>query len=358
MKDILQQVFRQDVQAMHAYAIQDCTGMVKLDAMENPYQLPPTLQAELGQRLGALAVNRYPGARIDDLRAALARHVALPSGCALMLGNGSDELISLLALACAMPGASVLAPVPGFVMYAMSAQLQGLAFHGVPLTPDFELDEAAMLAAIAQHRPAITYLAYPNNPSANLWDDAVIERIILAAGEQGGLVVMDEAYQPFSSKSYLDRMARHGHVLLMRTLSKFGLAGARLGYLMGPQALVEQVDKVRPPYNVSVLNCECALFALEHEAVFAAQALEIREQRAVLSTALADLPGVRAYPSDANMILLRMPDALRCFVGLKQRKVLVKNVSTLHPLLANCLRLTVGTVDENRLLLAALQESL
>ncbi len=349
---------RQDVQAMHAYAIQDSAGMAKLDAMENPYQLPPVLQAELGQRLGALAINRYPGARVDALRAALGRYARMPAGCALMLGNGSDELISLLALACTLPGASVLAPVPGFVMYAMSAQLQGLTFHGVPLTPDFELDEAAMLAAIAQHRPAITYLAYPNNPTANLWDDAVIERIILAAGEQGGLVVMDEAYQPFASKSYLDRMARHGHVLLMRTLSKFGLAGARLGYLMGPQAVIEQVDKVRPPYNVSVLNCECALFALEHEAVFAAQALAIREQRAVLFEALADLPGVRAYPSDANMILLRVPDALRCFVGLKQRKVLVKNVSSLHPLLANCLRLTVGTVDENRLLLAALQESL
>ena len=349
---------RPDVQAMHAYAVQDCTGMVKLDAMENPYQLPPALQAELGQRLGALAVNRYPGARIDDLRAALARHVALPSGCALLLGNGSDELISLLALACAMPGASVLAPVPGFVMYAMSAQLQGLAFHGVPLTPDFELDEAAMLAAIAQHRPAITYLAYPNNPSANLWDDAVIERILLAVSEQGGLVVMDEAYQPFASKSYIDRLDRHGHVLLMRTLSKFGLAGVRLGYLMGPQALIEQLDKVRPPYNVSVLNCECALFALEHEAVFAAQALAIREQRAMLFEALADFPGVRAYPSDANMILLRVPDAQRSFNGLRQRKVLVKNVSSLHPLLANCLRLTVGTADENRLMLAALQESL
>jgi histidinol-phosphate aminotransferase len=275
-----------------------------------------------------------------------------------MLGNGSDELISLLALACALPGASVLAPVPGFVMYAMSAQLQGLAFHGVPLTPDFELDEAAMLAAIEQYRPYITYLAYPNNPTANLWDDAVIERIILAAREQGGLVVMDEAYQPFSSKSYLDRMGRHGHVLLMRTLSKFGLAGVRLGYLMGPQALIEQVDKVRPPYNVSVLNCECALFALEHEAVFAAQALAIREQRAMLFEALVDLPSVRTYPSDANMILLRVPDAQRSFNGLKQRKVLVKNVSSLHPLLVNCLRLTVGTADENRLMLAALQESL
>ena len=358
MKDILQQVFRQDVQAMHAYAIQDCTGMVKLDAMENPYQLPPTLQAELGQRLGALAVNRYPGARIDDLRAALARHVALPSGCALLLGNGSDELISLLALACAMPGASVLAPVPGFVMYAMSAQLQGLAFHGVPLTPDFELDEAAMLAAIAAHRPAITYLAYPNNPTANLWDGAVIERIILAVGAQGGLVVMDEAYQPFASTSYLERLSRHSHVLLMRTLSKFGLAGVRLGYLMGPEALIAQIDKVRPPYNVSVLNCECALFALEHDAVFAAQAIEIRAQRAMLLEALAKLPGVRVFPSEANMILLRVPDAAQTFVALKHHKILVKNVSALHPLLANCLRLTVGTPDENRQLLTALQDSL
>ena len=349
---------RPDVQAMRAYAIQDSAGLVKLDAMENPYQLPPDLQTALGQRLGALAVNRYPGARVADLQLALARHAGMPASHALMLGNGSDELISLLALACALPGASVLAPVPGFVMYAMSAQLQGLAFHGVPLVPDFELDQAAMLAAIAQHRPAITYLAYPNNPTANLWDDAVIERIILAVGEQGGLVVMDEAYQPFASKSYLDRMGRHSHVLLMRTLSKFGLAGVRLGYLMGPTGLIEQVDKVRPPYNVSVLNCECALFALEHEAVFAAQARAIREQRAVLFEALADLPGVRAYPSEANMILLRVPDAQRSFDALKQRKVLVKNVSFMHPLLTNCLRLTVGTADENRLLLAALQESL
>jgi histidinol-phosphate aminotransferase len=358
MTDSVMRVFRPDVQAMHAYAIQDSAGMVKLDAMENPYQLPPDLQTALGQRLGALAVNRYPGARVADLQAALAQHAGMPAGCALMLGNGSDELISLLALACALPGASVLAPVPGFVMYAMSAQLQGLAFHGVPLTPDFELDEAAMLAAIAAHRPAITYLAYPNNPTANLWDGAVIERIILAVGAQGGLVVMDEAYQPFASTSYLERLSRHSHVLLMRTLSKFGLAGVRLGYLMGPEALIAQIDKVRPPYNVSVLNCECALFALEHDAVFAAQALEIRAQRAMLLEALVKLPGVRVFPSEANMILLRVPDAAQTFVALKRHKILVKNVSALHPLLANCLRLTVGTPDENRQLLTALQDSL
>ena len=359
----LMQRIRPDVQAMHAYAVQDASGMVKLDAMENPHSLHPALQAELGQRLGALALNRYPDNRVNELRHALARYAGMPEGFDIMLGNGSDELISLLALACAVPAqdgqpASVLAPVPGFVMYAMSAQLQGLAFHGVPLTADFELDEAAMLAAIAQHQPSIVYLAYPNNPTANLWDDAVIERIIEAQGAQGGLVVMDEAYQPFASHSYIDRLPRHRHVLLMRTLSKFGLAGIRLGYMLGPQALIAEFDKVRPPYNISVLNCECALFALEHQAVFAAQALDVRAQRAIIFEALAKLPGVHAYPSEANMILLRVPDAQKTFDGMRERKVLVKNVSKMHPLLANCLRLTVGTADENRQMLAALQESL
>ncbi|MGQ3123119.1 histidinol-phosphate transaminase [Variovorax sp.] len=352
------QRIRADVRAMHAYAVQDARGLVKLDAMENPFGLPPALQAELGARLGALALNRYPGERGADLQRALAAQARLPEGFSLVLGNGSDELISLLAIACDLPGASVLAPLPGFVMYAMSAQLQGLRFVGVPLTADFELDEAAMLAAIAREKPAIVYLAYPNNPTANLWDDAVLEKIVEAQGAQGGLVVIDEAYQPFAARSYIDRLAKHRHVLLMRTLSKFGLAGIRLGYLMGPAALIAEIDKVRPPYNVSVLNCECALFALEHAEVFEAQAKQIREERERLMMGLGRLPGVKVWPSDANMILLRVPDASRTFDGMKARGVLVKNVSKMHELLANCLRLTVGTADENARMLAALEASL
>ena len=354
----LMQRIRQDVQSMHAYAIQDSVGTVKLDAMENPFSLPPELQKALGERLGQLALNRYPDGRVNDLRAALAQYAGMPEGCDIMLGNGSDELISLLAMACDVPGASILAPVPGFVMYAMSAQLQGLAFHGVPLTADFELDEAAMLSAIAQHKPSIVYLAYPNNPTGNLWNDAAIERIIEAQGKQGGLVVIDEAYQPFASKSYIDRLGQHSHVLLMRTLSKFGLAGVRLGYMMGPKALIAEIDKVRPPYNISVLNYECALFALEHTDVFAAQAKTLREERARLLRELAALPGVQPFPSEANMILVRVPDAAKAFEGMRTRKVLVKNISKMHPLLDNCLRLTVGTPDENTLMLAAVKESL
>ena len=353
---------RHDVQSMHAYAVQDARGLVKLDAMENPHCLPPALQAELGQRLAQVAINRYPGARIDELRAALHAHAQPPAGWALMLGNGSDELISLLALACDVPGASILAPLPGFVMYAMSAQLQGLAFHGVPLRADFELDEAAMLQAIERHRPGIVYLAYPNNPTGTLWDAGAIARIIAAQGAQGGLVVMDEAYQPFAARSWMENVRAapdaHRHVLILRTLSKFGLAGVRIGYLMGEAALMAELDKVRPPYNVSVLNAECALFALEHAEVFAAQAEDIRAQRALLLQALACLPGVHPFASQANMILVRVPDAARIFAGMKDAGVLVKNVSKMHPLLAECLRLTVGTAGENRQMLTALQATL
>ncbi|GAB4205427.1 MAG: histidinol-phosphate transaminase [Tibeticola sp.] len=362
-EDFARAVLRDDVQGMHAYAVQDARGLIKLDAMENPYRLSPALQAALGARLGAVEINRYPGPRIEVLREALAAYAGMPRhGYALMLGNGSDELIALLAMACDRPGASILAPEPGFVMYAMSAKLQGLAYHGVPLTADFALDEAAMTAAIETHRPAIVYLAYPNNPTANLWDDAVIERLIALQARLGGLVVIDEAYQPFSSRSWIDALRARAHhypnVLLMRTLSKFGLAGVRLGYMMGPTALIHEIDKLRPPYNVSALNAECALFAIEHADVFAVQAAELRHQRAVLTERLAALPGVRVWPSEANMILIRVPDAHAVFAGMKARGVLVKNVSALHPLLANCLRMTVGTPEENAQMLQALQAAL
>ena len=354
----LKRVVRADIQALHAYAVQPSAGLVKVDTMENPHRLPDALQQALGQRLGRVAINRYPAERTHDLAAALARHAGLTDGHGLMLGNGSDELISLLSLACALPGAVFMSPLPSFVMYGLSAALQGVKFVGVPLTADFELDEAAMLAAIQLHRPALLYLAYPNNPTANLWDDAVIDRLIAAVGQHQGLVVLDEAYQPFAERDSMDRLRRHEHVLVMRTMSKFGLAGVRIGYLMGRSALIAELDKLRPPFNISVLNAEAGLFALEHVDEYARQAALIRSERERLQRALQDLPGVRPYPSQANMLLARVADAAATFAGMKQRGVLVKNVSAMHPLLANCLRITVGTVEENKLTLAALAASL
>ena len=160
----MQRVIRQDIRGLHAYAVQPSAGLVKIDTMENPHRLPAALQQALGERLGRVALNRYPAERTDDLAVALAAHAHMPAGNALMLGNGSDELISLLTLACALPGAVVMAPLPGFVMYGLSAALQGLRFVGVPLTPDFELDEAAMLAAIAQENPRCCTWPTPTTP--------------------------------------------------------------------------------------------------------------------------------------------------------------------------------------------------
>jgi histidinol-phosphate aminotransferase len=347
---------RPDVRAAHAYVVQPSHGLLKLDAMENPYRLPPELQQALGERLGAVALNRYPAERTAELARALARHAGVTDDVGVTLGNGSDELIGLLTIAIAQPGATVLAPVPGFVMYEALARQQQLGFVGVPLrADDFELDEPAMLAAIDKHQPALIYLAYPNNPTATLWDAAVIERIAQAAP---GLVVMDEAYQPFASADSLALMTRQPNVLVMRTMSKFGLAGVRIGYLLGAAELVNQIEKLRPPYNISVLNAEAAFFALEHADVYAAQAAELRQQRERLFGALQALPGITPWPSQGNMILARVQDAAATFAALKARGVLIKNVSALHPLLANCVRLTVGTPDENTRLLAELQACL
>lgn len=357
----LLKVVRDDVRALAAYHVPDATGLVKLDAMENPYTLPPELQRELGQRLGALGLNRYPVPSYAALKTAIRQHMHIPSGFDVMLGNGSDELIAIVSTACAKPGAKVLAPVPGFVMYAMSAQFAGMEFIGVPLRADFSLDLEAMLATIEAQRPAITYLAYPNNPTGNLFDLEAMLAIIQAVGDTG-LVVVDEAYQPFAGTSFLPRLPDFPNVVLMRTVSKLGLAGIRLGYLSAASELLAEFDKVRPPYNVNVLTEATAEFMLEHAAVLDAQAAAICAERSHMAEQLAALPGVVCFSSAANFLLLRIQrpglTGIEVFERLLAQRVLVKNVGKMHPLLENCLRVTVSTPQENAVFLTALQSSL
>ncbi|CAJ6761376.1 histidinol-phosphate aminotransferase [Burkholderia pseudomallei] len=349
-------IIRRDVLAMTGYPVPDATGFVKLDAMENPYSLPAPLAAELGERLAHVALNRYPAPRpaalIDRLRAV----TGVPAACDVLLGNGSDEIISMLAMACAKPGAKVLAPVPGFVMYELSAKFAQLEFVGVPLRADLTLDIDAMLAALAEHRPALVYLAYPNNPTGTLYPDEDVERIIAAAA--ASLVVIDEAYQPFAQRSWLPRAAQFDNVVVMRTMSKLGLAGIRLGYLVGLPAWLVQFDKVRPPYNVNVLTQAAAEFLLERVDVLDAQAAQLRDARTALAHAIGALPGATLFPSAGNFLLVRVPDAAAVFDVLLTERVLIKNVSKMHPLLANCVRVTVGSPEENARLLAALKLAL
>ncbi len=349
----LETIIRPDVLAMSSYAVADPRGLIKLDAMENPFPLPAALAAELGRHLAEVALNRYPAPRPRALLDKLHTVMQVPQGCDLLLGNGSDELISMIATACARPGAAVLTPQPGFVMYQMSAQFAQLRFIGVPLMADFQLDEAAMLAAIEAERPAVIYLAYPNNPTGALFDDGAIERIVAAAPNT--LIVVDEAYQPFAERSWMPRAAEFPNLVVMRTMSKLGLAGIRLGYLAGRPDWIAQFDKVRPPYNINVLTQASAAFLLDHIDVLDAQAAQLRAERAELAAALAVLPGVLVYPSAANFLLVRFQDATHVFNTLLAAGILVKNVSKMHPLLTNCLRLTVGAPHENAQMLAALR---
>lgn len=346
---------RDEVRAIGAYHVADAAGLVKLDAMENPYGLPAELAAALGARLAAVALNRYPPADPAQFKRRLAAAAGLPPGAALMLGNGSDELIHLVIQACARPGAVVLAPAPGFVMYEMSARFDGARYVGVPLAADFSLDREAMLAAIAQHRPAVVFIAWPNNPTGRLFDRAAVEAIVDAAP---GFVVLDEAYLPFAQDTWAPQLAARPNLLVLRTFSKLGLAGIRLGYLAGAPALIAEFDKLRPPYNVNALTLATADFLLDHLAVLDAQAAEVRADRGRLLAALRALPGVTAFDSAANFVLFRVADADRVFASLKRQGILIKNVSRAHPLLAGCLRTTVGTAEENRGFLAALSRAL
>jgi histidinol-phosphate aminotransferase len=357
---LIENIIRPEVLALAAYHVQDSAGFVKLDAMENPYTLPEDIRAELGKRLAEVAMNRYPPS-YTSLKEKIRTRLGVPAGFDVVLGNGSDELISMVAVACAKPGAKILAPVPAFVMYAMSAKLAGLEFIGVPLKPDCGLDKAAMLAAIAQHKPAIVYLPYPNNPTGNLFDANVMVEIIRTVGDTG-IVISDEAYQPFAQTSFMPRLPEFDNLVVMRTVSKLGLAGIRLGYMSASKSLLAEFEKVRPPYNVNVLTQAAAEFMLDRLDILDEQAAFLRDERAKLSAALTALPGVEVFPSAANFLLVRVdgPDNYidQVCAKLIQRKILIKNVGKMHAILKNCLRVTVSTPQENALFLDALKASL
>jgi histidinol-phosphate aminotransferase len=350
-----ERLLRQEVLALHAYHAPAGAGMVKLDAMENPYPLPQELCEEIARLVADAPINRYPDASACSLKEKIRSVSGLPQGIDVLLGNGSDEIIQLLALAVNKPGAVLLGVEPSFVMYKMIAAFAGMQYVGVPLKEDFTLDLPALLEAVQRHRPALVFLAYPNNPTGNLFDAEAITRIIEAAP---GLVVVDEAYYAFTDASFIPQLARHPNLLVMRTFSKLGMAGLRLGFLAGGKRWLEQLEKLRLPYNVGVLPQLVAEILLQHHSVLMQQAWEIRQDRAWLYERLVGTVDVHAFPSDANFILFRVTHAGKVFEGLKQRGILIKNLHGAHPALDHCLRVTVGTPEQNQQFMTALQESI
>ena len=344
---------RPEILALKAYHVPPAEGTVKLDAMENPYSLPEKLRGELAGVLARVELNRYPDPGGRALRALIARKMSVPAGMEVLLGNGSDELLQIIVTAIARPGTAVMFPAPTFVMYSMYAAFTGARAVAVPLREDFSLDAGAFIARMRHEKPAIVFVAYPNNPTGVLYPEQDVLAILKAAE---GLVVLDEAYHAFARKTFMTRLAEFPNLVVLRTVSKLGLAGIRLGYLAGRREWLEQFDKVRSPYNVNVLTQAAALFLLERLDVLEEQAARIVSERRSLGENLKALRGVTVFPSEANFFLIRVPDADRAFESLKRQGVLVKNLNS--PALKNCLRVTVGTPEENRILLNAMKEAL
>ena len=353
--DTIAQLIRPEIAGINAYHVPPASGMVKLDAMENPYQLPPEVEGQWLDSLRGIELNRYPDPAALPLKEDLARVMGVPEGMEILLGNGSDEIIQMLCMAVGGPGRTVLAPEPGFVMYKMIALFTGMEYVGVPLVEDFSLDLPAMLAAIEQHRPALTFIAYPNNPTGNLFDERQIVQLIEASP---GLVVLDEAYHAFAQASFMDKLGHYDNLLVMRTVSKLGLAGLRLGFMAGPGAWLEQLDKVRLPYNINCLTQATAGFALQHWSVLQQQIDAICDERERVLTALQVIQGIQAWPSKTNFILFRLESgkADELHLHLLSQGILIKKLHGSNDALHGCLRVTVGKPEENTAFLSVLQD--
>ncbi|OQW93476.1 MAG: histidinol-phosphate transaminase [Beggiatoa sp. IS2] len=344
---------RPEIQQISPYHVLDTTGItVKLDAMENPYGWDEVMMAEWLEVLRTASLNRYPDSQARELKQQLRETLEIPDNMEIIVGNGSDELIQMLLLTLNMRGRTLIIPEPTFSMYSLLAQVVGMQIVDVALEESsFNLDVFAWLEAIENYQPALTFLAYPNNPTGNAFAVADIEVVIESSS---GLVVIDEAYAPFADNTFLPRLKDYPNLLVMRTLSKLGLAGLRLGYLVGPKVWLEQIEKTRLPYNINVLTQLSVKFALQHYNVLKSQAQQIKAERASLLKNLQAIKRVKAWNSQTNFILFRVRDALSVFNGLKERGILIKNLHGSHPLLDNCLRVTVGTSEENQVFLQEL----
>ncbi len=355
--EYINNLVRKEIRELSAYHVADPGDMIKLDAMENPYDIPEEVFNELSERLKQASINRYPDPNATKLKHRIIESMAIPKDLGLILGNGSDELILMLLMALAGTGRPVLSISPSFVMYKISSISIGIPYVDVPLNENFDLDMDAMLAAIKEHDPALIFLAHPNNPTGNRFSKADIEKIIEAAN---GLVVIDEAYQPFSDFSFTGEIEKYPNAVLISTVSKMGLAGLRLGILIGKPEWVAELEKVRLPYNINILTQIAAEYALEYKALFDRQTKVICEDREIMFKQLAEIEGITPYPSQANFILFKLENANadEVFQSIKDQGVLIKNMNPNGGSLANCLRVTIGTQKENQAFLEALKKAL
>ncbi len=355
MKYSIEQLVSPAISALNAYHVPSSQGFVKLDAMENPYSWPEEMKAACMQALSSINVARYPSADCPELIEQLRDVFSVPEESAVLLGNGSDEIIQMLVMLLNKQFGSVLSVEPSFVMYRVICECVGIPYYGVSLNEDFSLNIDLFLKEIEDKKPALIFLAVPNNPTGNCFKKDDIRKIMDVAP---GLVVIDEAYSAFTESNYLPFLTEYPHLMVMRTLSKIGLAGLRLGWIAGSKPLISQLNKVRLPYNINAYTQQAACFALDHFSILLKQTQQIKVSRNILFSALTSLNSnvLTVFPSEANFLLVRTNkyDATVIFNALKQHKILIKCLQGAHPLLSNCLRITVGTEEQNQKLIEAL----
>jgi histidinol-phosphate aminotransferase len=332
-----------EVLAQKAYPVDNASCRIKLDANENPLAMPEELRKRFAALLASVPLNRYPEAGSITLASRFAKTFGVDAD-QVMIGNGSDELIQILYTALARSGAEVMIPVPTFAMYRISGLNAGFRVAEVPLDSQFDLDLAAMRERAASYPPVLTFLAYPNNPTGNCFRRERIEALLR---EVSGIVVVDEAYFHFAQETFLPLLGRQENLVVLRTLSKVGLAAMRIGLLIGPATMVHELNKVRLPYNLNSLSQAAAGFYLDNEEAFLEQAAAIRRWRGELTSAMETLPGIHLRPTDANFIFFSCDfNADRVYTKLKGRGILIKNFNA-PGAMRGFLRVTVGTREEN-----------
>lgn len=338
-KDITRLV-RPSVRRLTAYHVDETRVRIKLDAMENPFPLPEAVRSEIAEKARDALINRYPDPSAKALKGAISEMWDIPPQ-RMMLGNGSDELIQAILVAF---GGPVVSPAPSFAMYGITAAALSQDFVTVPLKRDFSLNPDAIIKKARDVRARIIFLACPNNPTGNRFSDDAVLAIL---NRSGAVVVIDEAYYSFSGRTWLPQLPNHKNMIILRTLSKIGLAGLRIGVLAAAEDVVEELNKVRLPYNISTLSQAAASIILRHRDILNSQISLLISERERLYNGLSAIPGVKAYRSETNFILIRThKDSTTIYKRLKEAGILIKDLN-MPGLLRNCLRITVGTPQEN-----------
>ncbi len=346
---------RDDLKDLKPYKAHNIPHKIKLDANESPYDLPDEIRQQLAKELmEGCRFNRYPDSDATALRQAISRYCGV-SPDEVMVGAGSDELIRIIISAFVGKGDAVLSPAPSFTMYGIFTRIAGGMLVEVPLDDNFDYDMSGFYKAIEQHKPKLIFICSPNNPTGNVIDKYELIKLVTAFN---GIVVVDEAYGEFLGESVASWMVNYPNAAVLKTFSKaFGLAGLRVGYLIGNRELVEEIYAVKPPYNLNSFSQRAAQLVLENVDIFSSRIAAIVDERERLYEKLRAIKGIDVFPSKANFLLIKVPDGEMVYKKLIGEGILVRNFPD-EPRLKNCLRVTIGTKQENEAFLQTLRRIL